>query len=126
MKYTDRLVSQFLSLYHSGQSHGYIAKELGIKKNQVVYLYNTYVAGKMEGRCFHLKKSGERHNVSKLSDDDIMKIFSCDSNGLSAKEIAEKFKVHVTTVRAIFRGESRTDNTKINELRELRKIRLSG
>lgn len=114
-KYTNIEIGQVVSLYSDGLSLKEIQDRLGMTYHQVFNLVQTRRQGK---RRKHQAKIGERHNVARLSDDDVVEMLTAIENDWSAKEVAKNFGISANYVREIVRGKARTDNPKINEIRE--------
>lgn len=94
-------------LYKKGLSH----KEMALETGAAVGTVNQYIiamkkSGELKKRRKSLVQQGSRHNMSKLSEADIIHIHIMRVNGLKYNEIAEKFNIHPAHVGDIIRGES--------------------
>lgn len=114
-EYTKEEVGRVVSLYLDGVSFKEIQASLNMTYSQVFHIIQSRRPGK---RQKHLAKKGERHNVSRFSDEQIIEMLTAIEDGWATKDVAKNFSTSPVYVREIIRGKSRTDNPKINEIRD--------
>lgn len=119
MRFSKKLIADAIALYYKGSAHKAIAQKLGINYTQAASIIQRHVFYKgLPHRKTHPQKIGERHNLAKLSDAQVLTILREYNEDLASRsELAEKYGVGFFTISDILRGKSRTDNPEINAYR---------
>lgn len=105
-EYVHRLVAQAFLKRDKERNH--INHKNGIKNdNRIENLeWCTQLENNEHGFKTGLLKHGQESNLSRLSKSDVLEIVRLKNQGVTIKELSEKYKVHKITIRRIFKKES--------------------
>lgn len=102
--YSDETIRILRQKYIAGVSIKEISKETGVSVCRVNSLIQKHFKIK---RKKHIAKTGENHNVAKLTQSDVMKIYDLYLKGDSKINISNIFQVvHYTTIGKIINGKA--------------------